>query len=437
MRDIERELRALGEAERESDGQAQLDRGSLRRIRMNRMLISGVAALAILGLVGGGTYAANMLSSQDVLPAEVPDLDPGAQLLFAPVGDGRITLALDVDAGTVCYLEPVPEGTTELRIEHRLARSNPVVLDLAEPGANQGYCTDGVNEEKLDLFLTATENYFLLLVTPDGAESAPLESVLGDNPDCEALLGFEPTYLPDKWQKSFKKGPPVGGDQPELLGYWGNGAERGSGEMFDDGFITLMISSVPNLPPTEGNMEVLGAPAELIESSKGAQVKFGYKGCSYRLIAFDLDVAEVVRFAEGLQPADENAPAEIEPTENGVTFQIALTQCSRDSESGLYCHVTGQVVNDSSEDVRLEDSWQILHFGDVRVPANNGPFREFFEDFATTRHAFAIPIEAGGELPADLFFPGTPEGECPDAIEFHASADSEGVVIPLERCLLD
>lgn len=218
MRDIERELRALGEAERERDGQAHLDRRSLRRIRMNRMLVSGVAVFAILGLVGGGTYAASALRGPNtILPAD--------------------------DAS--------PQPSTE---------------------------------EKETPF------------TSEGRDSG---------------------------------------------------------------------------------------------------------------------------------------------SEHGVTYEIGATQCGRDSEWGLYCHISGQMVNDGSEEVRLEDVWQVLHFGEERVQANNAPFKEYFQEYFTTRHGFALPIEPGGELPADVFFPGTPEGECPDAIEFHTSADSEGVVIPLEKCHLN
>jgi hypothetical protein len=445
MRDIERELRALGDRERGNDAsRSSLGRGALRHIRMARLLTSGVALLAVLGLVAGGTYAAGAIGDAPVIrTAEDPDPSRSVVVLASSLETGRVFLNFDLARRGVCY-------GGDLRSLERMdiveaSAGGDTVLSLFpadDDSIDYGYlCVNELSRSAMERVIASPERFSLASVTAGTAHIAGL-SLSEAEPSSECFsVGFRPTYLPNGWSAQLQEQSSVApGPAENNVGFYG--APGGGEQDSPHGYADLSLESGPVGPQEDGDLEVLGAETTFVEADEyhGSHIRFGFGDCTYLLIATAISDREFIRFAEGLRAVPDEGPQQTiggtSVTETGVTFEIALTQCSEDPELGMHCRVTGQVVNDSSEDVSLRDSWQSLHFGGKKVVGDNGPFREFFEEFFTTRHAFAIPIEAFDELPADLFFPGTPEGKCPDAIEFHASKDSQGVLVEIEQCQL-
>lgn len=338
MRDIERELRALGEAERERDGGAGLDTRSLRRIRMSRLLTSGVALLAVLGLVAGGTYAAGAFREpNDIQPAEEETtLGEQPDLLFSSIGGKRVTLMLFRPGGFACFSDDVFDETlTRVEIVDAASESSVVKLFPADSTivVEGQSCVSNLEAEPLTRIAEAPDAYRLLVEEAGQVMAGELFGPnQGASADCGLPLRFAPTYLPSDWPRGFV---PLSEDAEavSVLGHFGPYREP-QGADFSVGFAGLATHDMPFIPPESADLEILGSPASLEEDENSVRTAFGYEGCRYSLYGIGMERAEFVRFAEGLRPRDD-ASGDGEPTAFAAIWPeddraSAVEGCGRD-----------------------------------------------------------------------------------------------------------
>jgi len=315
MRDIERELRALGErAESGTSQDAHVPRGLLNRIRLARFLTAGAAIVVALAVAGGGTLAARSLGEEPELrPAEVDVPQGPPTALFSTYRSQRVIVTLMPVNNMACY-GGESLGDSVQRIEIEAVSGDPVItLFPAEEGSTVSRerirCVSGQDELVLQAIADDPSAYAFAVSGPNGREISPLVRFEDSEADPSCFeVSFEPTFLPDGWSKELQARSAVGADDDNVVGHYANEARPGSDRKNADGFADLVVNDRPYSGADEPELTVLGSPADLERRGDGAYLSFGFEGCSYTLFMFLLSEKEMVRFAEGLRPT--SVPAE-------------------------------------------------------------------------------------------------------------------------------
>lgn len=328
MRDIERELRALGERTA-IPGDRRLRATSVRRIRRRRLSFIVVGSMTALALIAGSTYAlTSALRSEPIAPA----IEYATVLIEYEQSGGY--------AGETHSLTVMDDGTSILRVE-RNASSNRVEFDLSGddfaklkdevavidwptvdgPHVLPGgvVVMDGVALSlRHDAYVVEIEDSS---VVPRALDDllAMLENILESAPSpdsirCGLPVDFEAGYVPEGWSRELQQGEGGDGEFPAVIGHFGNDAEPGTTSKASGGFIDLLGERFYSLSNKE-QIRVLDRSATLGDIHEGYSVEFFHGGCEYYLIAFGIERAELKKFAEGLRipgtgPEDDQAAPE-------------------------------------------------------------------------------------------------------------------------------
>jgi hypothetical protein len=306
----------------------------LRAAKRRRIATALTATFTVAALVSGATYAVASFGSgnSEIGPAQptpttsfaVPDL------FFSSIAGERVSIAIQTQLGMVCYFgASVDDSLVTLEIvEGRESKTNVVMLrptaleeDIPE---QQGFCARELDGEALGRVVASPSDHFLLADRGSGEEIAALTSAASGaaNPTCERDVAFHPTYLPPRWVGELQEGSAVGTDVIEnVIGHYGNDAEPGSEQKYEDGFLDLGVSPIPYSATDGSDVQVLGSPATIEESEAGAWLSFGYEGCGYQLLGAGLPKRELIRFAEGLTDGKPASSDETERCRSVVDFE--------------------------------------------------------------------------------------------------------------------
>lgn len=409
MRDIERQLRTLGEKTRdEQQARRGLTGQALRRIRLRRLGVSATA-WAVVGALGiGGTYALGGLDREGsrIPPAEDHSSDGAPGVLYSHFGArARAVIELNAAAGTVCYSLSSVQGYgtfTRVQIVEGLEEKMPVILGPPPyegrtplPGSTE--CVGNVEPSIIESVVESPDRYFLLIEDPKYGErvSSLTRGQKVDAPNCGPPVDFEPTYLPDEWVKALQPGEGGGGEFRGIVGHYGNDAPPGTTQKARVGFSDLIEGESP-YPLTGGEeIRVLDEPALLGEIHEGFSVEFAQHDCDYFLIAFGISRDEFRRFAEGLRLPGEFAPAE--PGD--------------ESFGGIWPEDTAQEANNACNEVPAIESW--------RTEALRAA-KEFGRQVLGWEPAALVRLEEGRRVDVELRRSGSDDG---------AKADGPAVIV--------
>lgn len=328
MRDLERELRVLGEKVRdEVSASGGLGPNARSRIRLRRIALAAGGLVTALALATGTTFAFGAFSKSDgVGPAEgVRD----AAILIDYRRTGGIvdkTHHLTIRSDRTGVIRVVDSGMTA-EIEFELDDGEMATVETAV-GEVDWRSVDGSHMAlegvaPADGFQYELRHDSYRIVTESGAEPEEvsklitfLDAILDDRrsdetyPRCGPPVDFKPTYLPEGWIGDLQPDSGGGGAWRGIVGHYGNDAPASTTDKAVGGFADLIAMERPYAQGNKEKIRVLDKPATLGDIHEGYSVEFSQHGCDYFLIAFGVTRGELGRFAVGLRLPGTFVPAE-------------------------------------------------------------------------------------------------------------------------------
>ena len=299
-----------------------------RRITARRFSTVTVASLVTISVIAAGTFVARSVSSSSIPPAggSPYSVDVPAEVWVMTedgfLADPSLNLSWGRDseqAETLACVTGLPPETTRAELAHE--ETGDVLSwdkNFVSKGDMATVCSHDLEAEVLVGIANDPSAHRLVI---DGelevhlvrTETTPM--VEPTEVDCSPAVGFEPSYLPRGWIPELQEGAALGKDPYDnIAGHYGAEGSPGDHRKMDAGFIDLVALNFRFEPPNDGDLVVLGQPAEF--DDENGTIEFGSDGCAYVLVGAGVGREELVPFAEGLWVKERSE----EPAATGVVL---------------------------------------------------------------------------------------------------------------------